>query len=120
MYQNLRSNFTYVITCCVHVRNLHPGVNVHLVLICSTKFAPPGKVEQIRTRMHFARGCIFIIHRLHDQNTHQLQIYTYVYICTGVQIVHINEVLPFRSVGHGRQWISEDPNCVIFLFKFVT
>ena len=32
------------------------------VLICSTEFAPPTKVKQI--------------YRLHDQNTHQVQIYT--------------------------------------------
>ena len=37
------------------------------MLICSTEFAPPTKVEQI---------CIFIKHRLCDQNTPQVQIYT--------------------------------------------
>ena len=47
------------------------------VLICSTVFAPPTKVEQIRirvqicTRVHFHKK-----HRLHDQNTPQVQIYT--------------------------------------------
>ena len=25
----IRSNCTYVITSCVHVRNLHPGANIH-------------------------------------------------------------------------------------------
>ena len=38
---NLRSNCTYVITSCVHVRNLHLGANVHpganlLHRICTT------------------------------------------------------------------------------------
>ena len=47
------------------------------VLICSTEFAPPTKVEQISTRgCRFAPGCIFIKHRLYDQNTPQVQIYT--------------------------------------------
>ena len=41
IYQNLRSNCTYVITSCVHVRNLHLGANVHpganlLHRICTT------------------------------------------------------------------------------------
>ena len=36
---------------CVHVRNLQLGANVHPELICSTEFAPPTKVEQIRTRV---------------------------------------------------------------------
>ena len=53
-------------------------------LICSTEFAPPTKVEQIR---------IFIKHHLYDQNTPQVQIYTRVYICTGVYIVHVKRGL---------------------------
>ena len=41
IYQSLRSNCTFVITSCVHVRNLHPGANVHpganlLRQICTT------------------------------------------------------------------------------------
>ena len=52
------------------------------VLICSTEFAPPTEVEQIRK---FAPGCIFIKHRLHDQNTPKVQIYTPgVYLHQGV------------------------------------
>ena len=46
------------------------------VLICSTIFVPPTKVEQIRTLRKFAPGCIFLKHRLHDQNTLPVQIYT--------------------------------------------
>ena len=49
------------------------------VLICSTEFAPPTKVEQISTRVQICKsapGCFFIKHRLHDQNTSQVQIYT--------------------------------------------
>ena len=49
---------------------------MHLVLICSTEFASPGKAEQIRTLMQFCTRCIFIKHRLHDQNTPQVLIYT--------------------------------------------
>ena len=38
---NLKSNYTYVITSCVHVRNLHLGAHVHpgailLHRICTT------------------------------------------------------------------------------------
>ena len=44
----------------------------------------------------------------------------YEYICTGDANYAYNEVLPLRSVGYGRQWISEGLDCVIFLFKFVT
>ena len=52
------------------------------VLICSTEFAPPTKVEQIRK---LAPGCIFIKHSLYDQNTPQVQIYTPgVYLHRGV------------------------------------
>ena len=57
--RGFRSNCTYVITSCVHVRNLHLEQMCTRVLICSTEFAPPTKVEQIRTwmqictRMHF-------------------------------------------------------------------
>ena len=40
-----------------------------------------------------ASGCIFIKHRLHDQNTPQVQIYTLGDICTRVYIVHMNEAL---------------------------
>ena len=55
------------------------------VLICSTEFAPPTKVEQISTRVQICTGCIFIKHRLHDQNTPQVQIYTPgVYLHRGV------------------------------------
>ena len=46
------------------------------VLICCTVFTPPTNVEQIRTRVQICTGCIFIKHRLHDQNTPQVQIYT--------------------------------------------
>ena len=49
------------------------------VLICSTEFAPPTKVNL------FAPGCIFIKHRLYDQNTPQVQNYTPgVYLHRGV------------------------------------
>ena len=55
------------------------------VLICSTVFAPPTKVEQIRTRVQISTRCIFIKHRLHDQNTPQVQMYTPgVYLHRGV------------------------------------
>ena len=59
------------------------------VLNCSTVFAPPTKVEQIRIRVQdgckSAPGCIFIKHRLHDQITSQVQIYTAgVYLHRGV------------------------------------
>ena len=62
--------------------------------ICDNKlrscaqFAPRGKC---------APECIFIKHRLYDQNTSQVQIYTRVYICTGVYIVHMNEALSYSG-----------------------
>ena len=59
-----------------------------LVLICSTVFAPPTKVEQIRTRVQISTRIhfhIFLKHRLHDQNTPQVQMYTPgVYLHRGV------------------------------------
>ena len=74
---NLRSNCTYVITSCVHVRNLHLGANVHaganlLHHICTTYKGGAN----LHPGCKFAPGCIFRKHRLHDQNTPQVQIYT--------------------------------------------
>ena len=81
IYPNLRSNCTYVITSCVHVRNLHLGANVH----SGANLLHRRKVEQIRTRCKLAPACIFIKHPLHDQNTPQVQIYTPgVYLHRGV------------------------------------
>ena len=53
IYQNLSSNCTYVITSCVHVRNLLLGANVHPGANLLHRIAPPTKVEQICTRVHF-------------------------------------------------------------------
>ena len=55
------------------------------VLICSSVFAPPTKVEQIRTRVLICTRVHFHKTRLHDQNTPQVQIYTPgVYLHRGV------------------------------------
>ena len=92
------------------------------VLICSTEFAPTTKVEQIRTRVLICTRVHFHKHRLYDQNTPQVQIYTLgVYLHRSVYCAYKRGLrLPFRSVGSGWQWISEGLNCVRFLFKFVT
>ena len=65
------------------------------------EFAPPNlhylqRWSKFASGCKFAPGCIFIKHRLHDQNTSQVQIYTPgVYIYTRVYIVHINKPLGF-------------------------
>ena len=99
VYQNLRSNCTYVITNCVHVRNLHPGANLHpdanlLHRICTTYKG-----------CRFAPGCIFIKHRLHDQNTPQVQIYTPgVYLHRGVYCAYERGFnFFFSGEGHARE-----------------
>ena len=85
IYQNLRSNCTYVITNCVHVRNMHPSANLHRVLICSTEFAPPTKVEQISTRVQICTGVHFNKAPFTWPKYTQVQIYTPgVYLHRGV------------------------------------
>ena len=60
------------------------------LLICSAEFAPPNlhhlqRWSKLAPGCRFAPGCIFIMHRLHDQNTPQVQIYTPgVYLHRGV------------------------------------
>ena len=69
------------------------------VLICSTEFAPPTKVEQIRTRVlictsvHFHKTpFIKFMTKIHPR----CKFTPRVYICTGVYIVHMNEALDGR------------------------
>ena len=60
------------------MRNLHLGANVH-----------PGANLHHLQRCKLAPGCIFIKHRLHDQNTPQGQMYfPGVYLHRGVHCAY--------------------------------
>ena len=84
----------------IYIVYYHTNVHVHIekmgnlskskikLYICDNKlrscaqFAPRGKSAP---GCRFALGCIFVKHRLHDQNTPQVQIYTPgVYLQRGV------------------------------------
>ena len=99
IYHKLRSNCTYVITSCVHVRNLHLGANLHtganlLHRICTTYKG--GANSHPGANLHpgvFSSNTVYMT-KIHPRCKYTPR----VYICTGVYIVHMNEALE-NSVG---------------------
>ena len=72
-----------------------PGQMCTRVLICSTELHHLERWSKFALGCKLAAGCIFIKHRLHDQNTPEVQKYTRGVYLHWVQIVHINEALVY-------------------------
>ena len=91
IYPKLRSIWSFEITNSVCT----PVQTCIQVQLCSYKFAPPCKVEQIRIQHNFASRCFYLKHRLQGLDTSGAHLHPS-FNLHRVQTVHINEALEAR------------------------